>query len=135
MPDVSDDEIRGSTSEVLCELRPRQVQAAVLLVQGHQGRQVAAMLKVAEVTISRWRQQPEFQALLRELLQQHVDAMRLNMIALTGEAISELRNLVHAFADETALKACAVVLNRAAPILNAIGAELRQSPANQSAGD
>jgi hypothetical protein len=124
MPDASE----GSTSLVVHGLRPRQVLAATLLIQGRQGKDVAATLKVAEETVSRWRQQDAFQALMGELLQQHVDAMRLNMIALTGEAITHLRYLVNGFSDDISLKACALALNKAGPILSAIGAELRHPP-------
>ena len=117
-----------STAVVVRELRPKQVLAATLLVQGQQGRQVAKALNVTEETVSRWRHRPEFQALMRELLREHVASVQLGMIALTGEAIGQLHNLVHAFSDTVSLKACALVLGKAAPIIGVIGEELRRSP-------
>jgi len=45
-----------------------------------------------------------------------------------AKAISELHNLIGSFSDATSLKACGLVLNKATPILTAIGAELRQLP-------
>lgn len=117
-----------STAVVVPALRPKQVLAATLLVQGQQGRQVAKALNVNEETVSRWRHRPEFQALMRELLQEHIDTVRLGLISLSGEAIAQLHHLINAFSDQTALKACSLVLNRVGPLLGVIGGELRRPP-------
>jgi len=117
---------QASTAVVVRELAPRQVLAATMLVEGRRGRDVAKALNVSEETVSRWRHRPEFEALTRELLRQHVDAVRLGLIALTGEAIGQLHNLINGFSDRISLQACALVLNRAAPVLGSIGTELRR---------
>ena len=123
------DTTRASTAVVVRDLRPRQVIAAGLLVSGKQGREVAAALNIAEETVSRWRQQVAFRNLMEQLLRQHIDSMQLSMVTLTGEAIAELHNLLHAFSDTVSLKACAVILSKAAPILSVLSGELRQPPA------
>jgi len=123
------DKTRPSTAVVVRDLRPRQVIAAGLLVSGKQGKEVAAALNIAEETVSRWRQQVAFRNLMEQLLRQHIDSMQLSMVTLTGEAIAELHNLLHAFSDTVSLKACAVILSKAAPILSVLSGELRQPPA------
>jgi predicted transcriptional regulator len=115
-----------STALIVPALRPKQVLAATLLVQGQQGKQVAAMLNISEETVSRWRQQPAFQAMLHQLLQETIDATKLGMLSLTVKAINELHNLVGSFSDATSLKACALVLNRVGPVLGIIGTKLRE---------
>lgn len=109
---------------VVRELRPRQVQAANLLVQGMQGKEVAMVMKVAEETVSRWRQQPEFQALMRDLLQESVDATKLGLVSLCVESIVHLRGLVRSFDDATALKAISLILGKVGPVLGVIGTDL-----------
>ena len=117
-----------SPAMMVHELRPRQVRAAQMLIEGQRGKDVAAAVGVSPETVSRWKAQPEFQEFTRLLLQDSVDAARLGLIALTGEAIGQLHNLLNAFDDRVALKACALVLGRAAPIIGILGEELRRSP-------
>jgi hypothetical protein len=126
IPVAGVNDLQASTAVVVHDLRPKQVLAATLLVQGQQGRQVAKVLNVSEETVSRWRHRPEFEALMRELLREHIDSVRLGLIALSGEAIGQLHNLINAFSDQTSLKACALVLNRVGPLLGVIGEELRR---------
>jgi hypothetical protein len=132
MPAGADD-TREPTAALMQSVSPRQALAASLLVSGKQGREVAVLIGVTSETISRWRHQSAFQSFMHQLLRQHIDSVQLGMIALTGEAITQLRYLVNGFTDEISLKACALVLAKAAPIITAIGAELRRSPAETDA--
>jgi Homeodomain-like domain len=109
-------------------LRPRQVLAASLLVQGRRGKDVAAALGVSAETVSRWRQLPEFQALMHRLLQETIDTARLGIVALCAESIEHLRGLIRSFDDDKAMNAIALVLGKAAPVLGVIGTELRRPP-------
>jgi len=122
-------EVSDSNAVVVRELRPKQILAATLLVQGQQGRVVAKALNLSEETISRWRHRPEFQALMRQLLQETIDATRLGIVSLCAESIDHLRGLVRSFNDETSLKAITLVLGRVGPVLGVIGTELGESRA------
>lgn len=117
-----------TTAVVVRELRPKHVLAATLLVQGRQGKDVAKALNVAEETISRWRHRPEFQALMRELLHETIDATRLGIVSLCAESIDHLRGLVRSFNDDTSLKAIALVLGKVGPVLGVIGEQVRSGP-------
>jgi transposase-like protein len=125
------DDTRESTSVLMQNVSPRQAIAASLLVSGKQGREVAASVGVTPETVSRWRHQPAFQSFMHQLLREHVASLQLSMIALTDEAVTHLRYLVNGFSDEISLKACAVALSRAAPVITAIGQELRESSAER----
>lgn len=120
-------------SVIVRDLRPKQVLAASMLVQGQQAKQVAATLGIAPETLSRWRHRPEFEALMRELLQDTVDATRLGLLSLCAESIEHLRGLVRSFSDATSLKAITLVLGKVGPVLGVIGTELRQ-PSKNAAG-
>lgn len=120
-----------STAVVVRDLRPKQVLAATLLVQGRQGTEVAKALNLSPETISRWRHRPEFQALMRELLQETIDATRLGIVSLCAESIEHLRGLVRSFDDGTSLKAITLVLGKVGPVLGVIGAEAQRSPAEE----
>ena len=124
--------VAKSTAVVVRELAPRQVRAAMLLVEGRRGTEVAKALNVAPETISRWRRRPEFQALTRELLQETVEATRLGIVSLCAESIDHLRGLVRSFNDDTSLKAITLVLGKVGPVLSVVGAELRQPSAQCS---
>lgn len=128
IPTANEVQESSSTSIVVRELRPKQVLAATLLVQGRQGKEVAKALNVSEETISRWRHRPEFQALMRELLQETIDATRLGIVSLCAESILHLRGLIQSFSDETSLKAITLVLGKVGPVLGVIGTEMGRQP-------
>jgi len=118
-----------STAMVVRELRPKQVLAATLLVQGQQGKAVAKALNLSPETISRWRHRPEFQFLMRQLLQETIDATRLGIVSLCAESIEHLRGLVKSFNDETSLKAITLIMAKVGPVLGIVGTELRRASA------
>jgi hypothetical protein len=102
-----------------------------MLIEGRLGKDIAKALNVSPETISRWRHTEAFEALMRELLQESVDATRLGLVSLCAESIVHLRGLVRSFDDRTSLKAITLLLNRAAPVLAVLGTEIRQQPAAQ----
>ena len=108
-------------------LRPRQILAATMLVQGQQAKQVAATLQICPETLSRWRQRPEFEALMHELLRDTIDSARFGLVTLCAESVEHLRGLVRAFDDQTALKAISLVLSKVGPVLGVIGSEMQRS--------
>ena len=114
-------------------LRPRQVIAASLLVQGRRGKDIAAALGVSAETVSRWRQQPEFQAFMHRLLQETIDRTKLGLVSLCAESIDCMRGLLRTLNDDTTLKAVALILGKVGPVLGVIGAEVRQTPAETDA--
>jgi hypothetical protein len=70
------------------ELSPQQQQAALLMAEGKTGRQVAEALAVAEETVSRWKQQTEFEALINTCLAEAREATRYRLRTLAGKAIN-----------------------------------------------
>jgi len=123
------DHAQHSTAVVIEGLRPRQVIAASLLASGRKGTEVAATLNVAVETVSRWKAEPAFQGLMRQLVQEQINSVQLGMISLTSEAITHLHHLINSFSDQTSLKACALVLGKIGPVLNVVGSELRRPQA------
>jgi hypothetical protein len=89
---------------------------------------VAAALGVSAEMVSRWRQCPEFQALMHRLHQETIDTTKLGIVSLCAESIDHPRGLLRSFDDATALKAITVILSKAAPVLGVIGTELRRPP-------
>ena len=126
------DDVRRSTSVLMEGVSPRQVAAARMLIEGRLGKDVAVAIGVSPETISRWRHRPEFEALMRELLQDTVDATKLGLVSLCAESIVHLRGLVRSFDDQTSLKAITLILGKVGPVLGIIGGELRQAPAPDS---
>lgn len=122
-------EAREAKAELVRCLSPRQVLAVQMLAQGRRGIEVAKALNLTEETVSRWRQRPEFQALMRDLLQETIETTRLGMVSLSAESIEHLRGLVRSFNDQTALKAISLVLGKVGPVLGVIGAEAAKPPA------
>lgn len=107
-------------------LRPKQVHAAMMLVEGRMAKDVAAFLEVSPETVSRWRTQPAFQVLMHQLLQDSIDATKFGLVSLFADSIMQLRCLVNAIEDETALKAIALLFSKAGPMLTAINAEVHR---------
>ena len=95
-------------------LRPKQLDAAVLLIGGMIAKDVAQALGVAEETVSRWRARREFQEVMQGLLQERYDATRMAMVSLAQDAVEELRCLIHGSSDMTRLRAIELVLGRLA---------------------
>ena len=114
-----------STALVVRELRPRQILAARMLIEGRLGKDVAAAIGVSPETVSRWKAQPEFQDFTRLVLQDTIDATRLGIVSLCAESIEHLRGLVRSFNDQTALKEITLILGKVGPVLGVVGEEIR----------
>lgn len=121
-------ENQEAKAELVRNLSPRQVLAAQMLAQGWRGIEVAKALNMSEETVSRWRQRPEFQALMRQLLQETIDATRLGIVSLCAESILHLRGLIRSLDNDTSLKAITLILSRVGPVLGVIGAEAARPP-------
>jgi hypothetical protein len=109
-------------------LAVRQIEAATLLVNGVLGKEVAERLDIAEETVSRWRQRPEFQRLMQSLLAERLDAARMGLLALAQDSVEELRCLIHGGSDMVRLKAIELLLGtlaKTASIVPREGCDMR----------
>lgn len=79
-------------------LKENQTLAAQLLAAGKTGRAVAAEVGVTEETISRWRQEPEFQMYLTGLVIATNEAARIRLQSLITKAVANIENSLN---DET----------------------------------
>ena len=113
-------------------LRPKQVKAAMMLVQGRMAKEVAVTLHVSPETVSRWRVQPAFQLLVRELVQDSIEATKLGLVSLFAESIVQLRGLIYGLDDPHALKAISLLFSKAGPVLAAMNAEVQRPLAENS---
>ena len=113
-------------------LRPKQVQAAIMLVQGRMAKEVAVFVGVSPETVSRWRAQSEFQLLMRELLQDSIEATKFGLVSLFSDSIVQLRQLMFTLDDDKALKAIGLLYSKAGPVLAAINAEVQRPLAENS---
>ena len=128
----SGNDMRKSSLVVVDGLRPRQVLAASLLVQGRRGKDVAGALGVSAETVSRWRQLPAFEALMHRMLLETIDTAKVGMVSLCAESVEHLRGLLHSFSDKTVLKAITLILNKVGPVLGVVGTELRRPSDSQT---
>ena len=100
--------------------------------EGRAKKEVAFFLHVSPETVSRWRVQPAFQLLIRELLQESIDATKLGLVSLFAESIVQLRGLIYGLDDQNALKAISLLFNKAGSVLAAINAEVQRPLAGNS---
>jgi hypothetical protein len=118
----------GAGSDGRKPLAVRQIEAATMLVNGVLGKEVAERLDVAEETISRWRQRPEFQHLMQSLLAERLDAARMGLLSLAQDSVEELRCLIHGGSDMVRLKAIELLLGtlaKSASIVPGEGCDVR----------
>lgn len=113
-------------------LRPKQVLAAMMLVEGRMAKEVAMHLQLSPETVSRWRTQPAFLLLMRELLQDSIEATKLGLVSLFSESIVHLRGLICGLDDDKALKAINVLYSKAGPVLTAINTEVQRPVSGES---
>ena len=111
---------------VVAGLRPKQVLAAMMLVEGRMAKEVAQYLRVSPETVSRWRALPAFQALVRDMVQDSIDATKLGLLSLCSESIGHLRGLIRGMDDEMALKGITLLFSKAGPVLAAMSAEVER---------
>ena len=112
---------------VVAGLRPKQVLAAMKLVEGRMAKEVAWYLHVSPETVSRWRSEPAFQLLIQDLLRESIDATKLGLLSLFSESIVHLRQIMSVINDDaTQLKAISLLFSKAGPVLAAISAEVHR---------
>jgi transposase len=109
-------------------LAVKHIEAATMLVNGVLGKEVAERLDVAEETVSRWRQRPEFQRLMQALLAERLEAARMGLLSLAQDSVEELRCLIHGGNDMVRLKAIELLLGtlaKTATIVSGEGCDVR----------
>ena len=95
----------------MSELTPIQQKAVVLLVLGKTAREVAKELDVSPETISHWRQNATFKALVNELNWEALNHARDQMRALTSKAVWTVKDVMqNGKTDAARLKAAEIVL-------------------------
>ncbi len=72
------------------KLKESQVVAATMLVSGQSGASVAEKLGVTPETVSRWRQQPEFEAFCNQMLNDTATAATNQLRGLVIKALAAL---------------------------------------------
>ena len=90
---LSDTPINSQNTDLVRVMPLSEIQqrVALLLATGHTAREVAHKMGLAEVTIYRWRQQPEFIAVVRGILKENKQALneRLNNLAIKAIEVLE----------------------------------------------
>lgn len=92
-------------------LKPKQQQAALLLVQGKSKKTVAGEVGVTPETISSWCSDPYFEAFVNHLQQEALDESLKTIRRAAGKAADKLEDLIeNAESESTKLNACIAVL-------------------------
>lgn len=95
-------------------LKPRQVQAAILLAHGMLCKDVAQKVGVSAQTISNWQKEPEFEALVNRVKLEALEASRTQVQGLARLAVATLENILReGSSDAIRLKAVEVVFAHA----------------------
>ncbi len=76
------------------ELSETQKQAAMLIASGKQQNEIAQILSVAPETISRWRQIPQFEAEINNILRSAADAVRERLRGLASDAVDVIESVL-----------------------------------------
>lgn len=95
------------------EHNDRKTVAALLLARGIRGADLAKVIDVTPETISRWKAQESFQALIHQLRQEIVETSREQLRAQTSAAVEVLAELMQNSTDSIKLKAAGEVLRLA----------------------
>ncbi len=98
-------------SMIVKNLKEKQIQAAILLMQGKTGREVATELNITPETVSHWRANPEFEAFMNELRLDVIKSARDSLKNLSVKATRTLEDLLEkADSDAVRLKAALAIL-------------------------
>lgn len=71
-----------------------QQQVAQLLATGHTAREIANKMRLSELTIARWKQQPEFVAAVNNILKENDNALRERLYNLAIKAMEVLEAVI-----------------------------------------
>lgn len=93
------------------ELEPRQIQAATLLASGKTCKDTASAINCTPETISHWKKDPNFEALLNQLKWEALEAGREKIRSVTLDIANELIELAQSAKSEAVKrKACMDIL-------------------------
>ena len=95
------------------EHNDRKEIAALMLARGIRGADLAKVIGVTPETVSRWKAQEPFQALVHQLRQEMVEVAQAELQAQTSAAISVLTELMQNSTDSIKLKAAGELLRLA----------------------
>ena len=95
----------------MAELTPKQEKAAVLLIAGKSGVETAKALDISPETVCKWKQIPEFEALMNQLRGDAMESARETIRSTAKTAADTLRSLVTGAESESVrLRACVHLL-------------------------
>ena len=98
----------------MTDLKPNQILAATMLAAGKSCRDTANEIGCTPETISHWKKDASFEALLNQLKWNLLETARDNLQTATLNAAQALQELSqHAKSEETKRKACMNILNLA----------------------
>ncbi|MBC6480022.1 MAG: hypothetical protein GDA56_21810 [Hormoscilla sp. GM7CHS1pb] len=84
----------GENTVKVMRMSEIQQEVAELLATGHTTREIASMMGLSELTIARWRQQPEFFAAVNNLLKHNDSALRERLYNLAIKAMEVLEAVI-----------------------------------------
>lgn len=93
------------------ELKPNQIQAAICLASGMSCKDAATQAGVTPETLSHWKKNPYFEAILNEIRQENIDQARERLRSLARKAVDNLETLLEGCKSESVkLKACIEII-------------------------
>ncbi len=94
-------------------LKPQKDLAAFLLARGMLGKDVAKEVGVTPETISHWKHDKHFLALMNEYKLEIVESLREKLRLIAGKALATLDHLMDNGSDPVKVNACSAVLKHA----------------------
>ncbi|MGK7902045.1 MAG: hypothetical protein AB4352_11640 [Hormoscilla sp.] len=91
---VSPNPDNGENAVKVMPMSEIQQQVAELLATGHTAREIAKKMRLSELTIARWRQQPEFVAAVNNILKDNDNALRERLYNLAIKAMEVLETVI-----------------------------------------
>ena len=94
-------------------LKKKQLEAARLIAEGNlTQREIAKKLNIAELTISRWKKQEEFQRAIDDFTAEMKRDIERKLMGMSSKALRELDKLLSARSEMVRLQAIKDVLDR-----------------------
>ena len=92
-------------------LKPKQQQAAILLLEGKSGKEVAEIIGVTPESISHWKSDPHFIAFMNHLQHKIMNESLVTLRRTAGKAADKLEDLIdNAESESTNLRDCIAAL-------------------------
>jgi len=89
----------GENTVKVMRMSEIQQEVAELLATGHTAREIASMMGLSELTIARWRQQPEFFSAVNNLLKDNDSALLERLYNLAIKAMEVLEAVIEIISD------------------------------------